>query len=122
LRLQNAQRLQLDQFLDRLEDIKDATLAREVMAGPITKDIYKLRIGGKVRLRPMVCFGPCNPGEELTLLCPATERDGKLDPGDAPETAQIYRKAILSDARRRRPLDRPIATRWNKAERKKGRV
>lgn len=119
LRLQNAQRNQLDQFLDRLEATDEPTLAQKMMAGPIVQDIYKLQIGGRVRLRPMACFGPADPNDEITLLCPATERDGKLEPASAPATAQLNRKEIINDPARRRRLERPEETRWDKKDKRR---
>jgi hypothetical protein len=115
LGLQNVQRRQLDQLLDRLEQVDDPAFAARLMAGPVVQHIYKLQVGGGVRLRPMLCFGPIDISTELTLLCPATERDGQLVPGDAPARAQLLRAEILEHhPHRRRAFDRPHETRWMK--------
>lgn len=72
-----------------------------------SKHIFKLQIGGKIRLRPMVCRGPADPKREITVLCPAVELDGKLEPRNAPEISEQRRQEILADPSRRRRYDYP---------------
>ena len=78
-----------------------------LIAGPIKgyKHIHKLKIGGKVRLRPLLCRGPEDAEQELTLLAGATERDFAYDPPGAPATAEANRLALVMDGKRRRVYD-----------------
>ena len=93
----------LNRRLKALEDETERGLMPGLIDGPIKgyPHIYKLKIGGKVRLRPLLCKGPIDPDTELTLLFGATERDWKFDPEDAPVIAETRRLEILSDGRRR---------------------
>jgi hypothetical protein len=103
--LEKPQLGQLDAALDQLESVTDPEDLPGLLAGTNERHIFKLQIGGKIRLRPMVCRGPLGAAE-ITLLLGATERDGVLVPSDAPQRAGEYRNAILADARRRRPFER----------------
>lgn len=101
--LQIDQKGQLDQKLDSLVTA-GADLMAELITGPLSikgkgkfPHIYKLQIGGKIRLRPLLCKGTKNLDTELTLLTGATERDGAFDPLNAPEKATSRRKEILQD-------------------------
>jgi hypothetical protein len=93
----------LNRRLKALEDETERDLLPGLIDGPIRgyPHIYKLRIGGRVRLRPLLCKGPIDPDNELTLLIGATERDWMFDPEDAPQIAEERRLEILSDYRRR---------------------
>lgn len=94
-----------------LRDTHDTSLLPGLMAGPIKRfpHLYKLQAGGKVRLRPLLCRGPFDAEVELTLLAPATERDGQFEPLNAPTQADNHRLEIIADARLRAeylfPLD-----------------
>src|SRR5262249_20530851 len=95
----------LVQALSRLEQVASTESLPGRVAGPLAlyRHIYKLRMGGKVRLRVLLCKGPCEPAREMTLLMPAFERNWKLEPPDAPARADRRRQEILFDSRRRRP-------------------
>lgn len=67
--------------------------------------IYKLKVRGKVQLRPILCDGPINNGTEYTFLVGCIERGDENDPINAVEIAQENRKIILSDNARRRRHD-----------------
>ena len=74
-----------------------------LIAGPIAKDIYKMKIKGNkghVQLRPMLCRGPFGE-HEFTLLCGAIEKDSRLTKG-AIERAQENLRALLDNPQRRR--------------------
>lgn len=101
------QQAQLDQKLDQLEQVNDPALLPALLVGTSQIHVYKLRIGGKIRLRPMVCRGTGDPKLEITLLHPAYERDGRLDPQDAPERAEQRRQEILADPSRRKRYEPP---------------
>ena len=81
-----------------------------LLAGPNIqgqRHIYKLKIGssGSGRaLRPLLCRGPIDKEEELTLLIGAEERDGKL-PKHVAKAAEDRRQEILAKPERRRPHD-----------------
>jgi hypothetical protein len=97
----------LDQALDRLEQAKPDSLPG-IMVGPIAPSlhVYKLRLGGKVRLRPMLCKGPIRPDAELTFLQGAFERNNKLDPRDAFARADERRLEVLDQPQKRKRYDR----------------
>ena len=93
----------LNRRLKALEDETEHGLIPGLVEGPIRgfRHIYKLKIGGKVRLRPLLCKGPIDNENELTLLMGATERDYRYDPFNAPSTAENRRQEIMVDIRRR---------------------
>jgi hypothetical protein len=97
----------LDNALDQLEEVEHEALPR-LIAGtwPRYPEIRKLQLGGKVRLRPLLCIGPASKRTELTFLMPAYERNGRFDPRDAPEQADRRRKLLISDLGRRRLYER----------------
>ncbi len=99
------QQAQLDNKIELLR--REPSLLDGMIHGPIKgyKHLYKLKIGGKVRLRPLLCRGPVDADNELTLLAGATERDGKLDPPGAPATAEGNRVTLSADHRRRKEYD-----------------
>jgi hypothetical protein len=72
------------------------------LSGTNTPGIQKLRVHGKVQLRPLLCVGPINVEAEFTLLMGATERDNKLVPKNADQTADTCKKAVLADPNNRR--------------------
>lgn len=97
----------LDQALDRLEQV-DADALPALLAGAKKgyPHIRKLQLGGKVRLRPLLCTGPHDKREELTFLMPAFERNGKFDPTDAVQQADKRREEVESDEAKRIPYER----------------
>jgi hypothetical protein len=58
-KLQKTQRAKLNSRLDMLEN-KGSNLFPQILTGTDTAGIQKLRVRGKVELRPMVCTGPIN--------------------------------------------------------------
>jgi hypothetical protein len=103
--LQKTERTKLNQKLDMLRKTGPG-LAPNLLAGPISENIYKLRVKGRVQLRPMLCKGPVSNGREFTLLLGAFEVGNVLDPQDAPERAETNRAAILQDINRRKNHER----------------
>jgi len=101
--LEKKYRAMLNRKLKALEDESEHGLIPGLVVGPIKRypHIYKLQIGGKVRLRPLLCKGPIDPNNELTLLIGATERDWKFGPKNAPEIAEKRRQEIILDSQRR---------------------
>lgn len=94
----------LDQALDRLEQTSNPDKLPGIFVGPVapSRHVYKLRLGGKVRLRPMLCLGPVDNPKELTFLIGAFERNWKLDPPDAVQRADERRDEIIADPKKRR--------------------
>lgn len=110
--LQARDRAKLRNKLKMLEKVADPALLPQLLAGPRIQgepEIYKLQVGrsgSENALRPMLCRGPFDKNEELTLLVGATERDGKLPKGVA-KVAEQNRRDILADPNRRRPHEYP---------------
>lgn len=97
----------LDQALDRLGQV-DMEALPGLIAGSKRgfPHIRKLQVGGKVRLRPLLCTGPQDKRRELTFLVPAFERNGRFDPPDAVEQAERRRIEVEGAEERRRRYDR----------------
>lgn len=93
----------LNQKVDLLRQA--GTLPPQLLAGPIDGHIYKLKVKGRVQLRPMLCKGPIKNDVEYTFLLGCVERGGNLDPIDAPGRAEANRKIIIGDSNRRRRHD-----------------
>lgn len=111
------ERALLDSKIGVLAATKNPALLPNFMVGPISvrgrkfPEIYKLKIGGKVRLRPLLCKGPINKELDITFLFGAYERNGVFDPQDAPATATKRLNLLLErKAGRRRYEPPPKAT------------
>jgi hypothetical protein len=100
LGLQSSDRARLSQKLGMLQKL-GPDLPPQLLAGPIKGNIYKMRINGRVALRPLLCKGPINNDAEFTLLMGATERDRQWQPRNAPATAVVRRTEIVADSARR---------------------
>lgn len=100
--LDSKYRAMLHRRLKALEET-EPSLVPGLVEGPIRghPHIYKLKIGGKVRLRVLLCKGPIDNNKELTFLMGATERDYKWDPPNAPTIAEARRQEIISNLGRR---------------------
>ncbi len=107
--LQPSEQALLDLHMRQLKRVTDPNHLPGLFFGARKRapHIIKIKIGGKIRLRPMVCRGPMDSNREVTILFPAVERNGKLVPLDAPEIAERRRQEILADPRRRRRYDPP---------------
>jgi hypothetical protein len=100
--LELADRAKLNSKLKQLCEM-DFNLAQgtKLLAGPIYKHIYKLKIHGTVMLRPLLCRGPFDNDNEYTVLEGAVETGGKLTPG-APQRAENNRGVLLANPLRRK--------------------
>ena len=96
--LQKPDLARFNRKLKMLEDNGPA-LGPRLLAGPIEghAHIYKLRINGRVALRPLLCKGPIKIEKEFTFLIGALEQDRKLQPPNAPSQAEDRRKEIIAD-------------------------
>ena len=104
-KIQKKARATLNQRIDWLR--RFGPEAPNLLAGPIYKHIYKLRVKAQgIQLRPMLCKGPIDNEREFTLLLGAIEKGNKLQPRDAPERAEVNREEILRDPLRRHVHER----------------
>ena len=94
---------QLNQKLDMLR-VNGMGLQPKLLAGPIAKHIYKLKIHTDRTFRPMLCKGPFSMETEFTLLLGAIEVNFKLD--HDPSDAILNRATLLADRNRRKPNER----------------
>lgn len=99
-KLQKTQRAKLNLRLDMLKD-KGSELFPQILTGTDTAGIQKLRVPGKVQLRPMLCKGPINHEKEFTLLHGAIEVQNKLKPKNADQIADKRKKDVIKDKTRR---------------------
>lgn len=99
--LENRLRAKLNAKLDMLVRV-GPDLPPGLLSHTRSPHIRKLRIKGNIALRPMLCEGPVNIGQEFTLLLGAHERDRKLVPEDADHNAEVRRQEILRNPKERR--------------------
>lgn len=99
--LQKPQRAKLNAKLDMLKNNGDA-LFPLLLTGTDTPGILKLRVKGKVQLRPMLCKGPVDINGEYTLLLGAIEVGGKLIPDKADELANGFKATVIASPATRR--------------------
>jgi len=99
-KLQKVERAKLNAKLDMLAS-KGSELFPHVLTDTPTPGIQKLRIKGKVQLRPMLCKGPINKEKEFTLLIGAKERGSCLVPDKADEKANDRKQIIIENPNRR---------------------
>jgi hypothetical protein len=76
-------------------------LPPQLLAGTGVPHIYKLKVQGNPKLRPMLCKGTEDNDAEFTLLLGAKEIQWKYDPEDAPRIAALIREEIIRDPKRR---------------------
>jgi hypothetical protein len=98
--LQKRERIKLNQKLDMLEQY-GPELPPQLLAGPIFDHVYKLKVQGNPKLRPLLCKGPIDNSKEYTLLVGAKEIQWELEPVNAEEQAASNRQAIIDNPLRR---------------------
>jgi len=99
-KLQKTELGKLNLRLDLLAT-KGTDLLPQILTNTDTPGIFKLRVHGKIQLRPMLCKGPINNETEFTLLIGATERDFCLVPDKADEKADARKTVIIENNNRR---------------------
>jgi hypothetical protein len=105
-RLTKRDRAALNQKIRRLAQMEyELAIQTKLLAGPIFKHIYKLKVHGNVMLRPMLCRGPIYNAEEYTFLVGSVETGDKLPVG-CKEKAESNRLVVLNDPNRRCPHQR----------------
>lgn len=98
--LQKRERIKLAFKLDMLEQV-GPNLPPQLLAGPICDHIYKLKVQGAVKLRPLLCKGPVDNEGEFTLLIGAKEVQGELKPNGVENRAGENRQEIIANPLRR---------------------
>lgn len=99
--LQPAERGKLNQKLDMLAREGEALLPN-TLTGTNAPGIFKLRIHGKVQLRPMLCRGPIDQETAYTLLAGAKEVGSVLKPADIESIANGRKTEVIQDPANRR--------------------
>ncbi len=113
--LATAQKAQLDNRTRLLSLCADDSNLPGLMSGPISvkgqkfDGVYKLQIGGKVRLRPLLRKGP-GEADHLTFLAGAMEKNGRFDPTNAPSKALERSRSLDQNANRRKRYEIPPST------------
>lgn len=102
--LQVKERAKLNEMLDKLQMHGDA-LRPQMMTGTSEPGISKLRIHGKVQLRPLLCCGPVHIKLEFTLLCGAKEVGGVLVPKGVEGVAATRKLVVKANHEKRRKLN-----------------
>ena len=59
--------------------------------------IYKIKVQGNPKLRPMLCYGPVGEEKAFTLLIGVREISWKFDPPNAESEAGERRKKVLAN-------------------------
>ena len=93
--LDAAVRGKLEDKLDLLET-SGPDLPPNLLAS-LGSNIWKLKVHGKVQLRPHLCFGPVTEDDEVTFLAQAIEKDWKLDPWNVFDLAKQRRGEVIED-------------------------
>jgi len=99
--LQKKELAKLNAKLDLLA-LHGDDLLPDTLANTPTPGVLKLRVHGKVQLRPMLCRGPIDIFGEYTLLIGAFERGGEFDPSKADQIADERKLEINRDPTNRR--------------------
>jgi hypothetical protein len=99
--LESTDKARLNSKLKQLSQMDfDLAWGSKLLAGPIFKHIYKLKIHGTVMLRPLLCRGPFDNDKEYTLLEGAIKTNFKLTSG-ASDRAENNRRVLLASPQRR---------------------
>jgi len=104
-RLQKKELAKLNHRLDSLA-MHGPELIPGILSPTGTASILKLKIHGKVQLRPLLCEGPGRDEEAFTLLLGAFEVSDDYVPMGAPLFASRMRESLVKDMRRRVPHER----------------
>jgi hypothetical protein len=97
--LQKKERAKLDQKIDALS-LHGKDLIPGIVVPTGEPCIYKLKVQGQVKLRPMLCEGPGNE-QAFTFLLGAREISWAYEPSGAPKTAGEYRDDLMRNPTRR---------------------
>jgi hypothetical protein len=103
--LQKKERAKLNSKIDALE-MHGADLIPGILSPTGVPNIFKLRVKGKVQLRPLVCEGPGHGKLAFTFLLGAKEISSEYDPANALEMAEEIRNELLVHPERRTKHER----------------
>lgn len=98
--LQRKEQAKLDSKIDALA-MHGPELVPGILAPTGTASIFKLKVQGQVKLRPMVCEGPGQGERAYTFLLGAKEIAWVYVPAGAPATAAEYRQDLIQHPERR---------------------
>jgi hypothetical protein len=98
--LQKPQRIRLRQKLDLLAQA-GSDLPPQLLAGTGVPHIYKLKVQGNPKLRPLLCKGTADNKNEFTILIGALEIQWEFEPKDALAKAIERREELLNDVNKR---------------------
>lgn len=98
--LQKIQRKKLKAKIIMLS-LAGSELPPQLLAGTGIPHIYKLKVQGNPKLRPMLCKGPVDNDSEFTLLVGAKEIQDEYEPIDAIDQARNKRVEIIQNPLRR---------------------
>lgn len=99
--LQKSERGKLREKIDKLRMHGD-DLFPHMLTDSGVPGIHKLRVQGKVKLRPLLCKGPIGIDIEYTMLFGAKEIGDKWSPKSAPDIANTKKKEVAADPTSRR--------------------
>ena len=99
--LQKQDRARMQNKLDMLEE-HGPNLPATLFSDIPNRKIKKIRVTGKLSLRPLLCIGPINNDREFTMLKGAEEYDRKFKPPDAVDIAFSRRGEVIADPFNRR--------------------
>lgn len=98
--LQKKERAKLNAKIDALA-MYGADLIPGILSPTGTQSIFKLRVQGRVKLRPMVCEGPSHGEPAFTFLLGAKEISWNYEPSDALKRAAEIRADLIAHPERR---------------------
>lgn len=99
--LQKPQRIKLRTKLDDLSKF-GPDLPPGLLMKTEVEFIYKLKVQGNPKLRPMLCFGPIGKEEAFTLLIGVKEISSNFVPRNAEAEAAHRRLKVINNHRERR--------------------
>jgi hypothetical protein len=100
LSLPKPQRIKLNAKLDMLQ-MHGSALTPHLLSDTGVIHIYKLKVQGNPKLRPLLCKGTVDNEKEYTLLVGAMEIQWEYEPKDALVQDSDRRKKLLIDPAKR---------------------
>lgn len=101
--LQKRERARLDAKIDMLRAVDFDTAQQMIRGVKNHRGVFKYQVTVQhVQLRPLLCYGPSKPRQELTFLVAAYERDWKWEPANAPDIATERISEVKDDPAKRR--------------------
>lgn len=98
--LQKKERAKLNAKIDALA-MYGSDLIPGILSPTGVPSVFKLKVQGQVKLRPMVCEGPGHGELAFTFLLGAKEISSDYKPSGAPTTAATIRADLIAHPERR---------------------